>query len=285
MGLLRLAGHVLPGAPGEARVVRLLRPAVRHRGDQFLVLPAAVDLDGRALGRAGTPGVHLRHQARPVRFAPQEAPGARGVAGEPPRPGRPPRDVPGADAGAAAAALAPQRGPTRRVPGCRRSPTPVGRRAPRSELAARRHAADPRTPRRRAVHPRSPPRPPLGADHRLDLPAVPWARRGAVAVPRALHRSPAGHRRRSARDLGGPGHPRVRILQQRLRRVRRSRTRPGYGAPSANAGRPWGCMPPGRARSGRAAREAFMGELQVQDVSPAAHAVDSWLADRATVAV
>src|SRR4051795_476254 len=117
----------------------------------------------------------------------------------------------------------PRAGGPRRFPQGRPQDDPLGGRAARPDVGARRRVLGARTARRRAVHPRPATRPPLGAHDRLDLRPLPRAAGAREEVLRPLRRSSALAGRRSARRVDGRGLRGPRVLQQRLGRARRCR--------------------------------------------------------------
>ena len=109
-----------------------------------------------------------------------------------------------ADARAAPAPVAAKRRPPRRVPEHGPFGQPLGGRAARPVLAERRNLRSTAPPRRCAVRPRPAGRPPLGADHRLDLRPVPRAERRRATPTKAGMAETASSGWRNAYRPGWP---------------------------------------------------------------------------------
>ena len=191
MGLPGLAGHRLPRRPCRVPMVRPLRPVVRHGRAEQHVLPAAVGVDRRTVGGAGTVGLLLRREGGPVRIAPNEARRRRTLARATPRTSRRTRRPPRTEPRPTSTALAAQHGSARRVPLRRPAANSLGDRVPGSLVAARRHVRGARQARGGAVHPRSHRLTPVATDDELDLRAIPRADRHGRPVSGTLWTSPS----------------------------------------------------------------------------------------------
>src|SRR5438270_10143223 len=75
LGLQPLARGLLPQRAAAAGVVRVLRDAIRHGGDQQLLLPAAQTGDVSGLARAIAGWGLLRGQGQPIYHAHQATQG------------------------------------------------------------------------------------------------------------------------------------------------------------------------------------------------------------------
>src|SRR5688572_552793 len=72
-----LACRFLPGRPATVALVRALRGAVRHRGDQQQLLPAAPARDVCQMARTGAAAVPVCRQSKPLPDTHEEAEGPR----------------------------------------------------------------------------------------------------------------------------------------------------------------------------------------------------------------
>ena len=238
VGLQGLARPLLSARAHAETVVRVLRPALRHGRDQQQLLPAA-DASRPMEGwrRAGAAGLHLRVEARPVRFAPQEAQGRRQrLARQPPRPRPATRAPPRPEPRPAAAALEAQRRTPRRVPHRGPERHPLGRRNARRRAGCTTTCSPCSNARRRAVHPRPDRRPSVDPHDRLDL----------RALPRPARPRRSAYHGRYGPIRSGPRWPSASVawldegidvyalLQQRLARQRDPRRDLAARAPASN---------------------------------------------------
>src|ERR1700693_293561 len=207
--LRRLAGELLSGGPLREEDARLVRRALRHGGDQLLVLSEAHREDPRGLGGASARALPLRAQGLATDHAPEAPARLRGVGGVVRRRGAHARAA--ARGGPLPAASEPESRPA--APARLPPPAPAGPargvRVPARELVCR---GDVRGPARRW----------RGALYRRERRAgdPPGSHRGlripAPAPPR-LRRRGAVEMGRPRADVRGRG---VRVLQARGRGAR-----------------------------------------------------------------